>query len=64
MQKGPMHDYIPYTANTEGYLYELAMLQPRLLATQHGSTFMGDGAQALHELDLMIKELYANNGSQ
>ena len=60
MQTGPMHDYIPYTANTERYLHELAVLQPRLLATQHGSTFIGDGAQALNELGLMIKELYSD----
>ncbi len=57
-QKGPMRDYIPYTATTDRYLNDLAALQPKILATQHGSTFIGDGARALRELGKIIKEVY------
>ena len=43
MQAGPLANYIPYTARTDGILQGLADLKPRTLAIMHGSSFAGDG---------------------
>lgn len=50
IQAGPLAGYVPYTPNTGRILEELARLNPRLLATQHGSSFRGDGAGELRGL--------------
>jgi flavorubredoxin len=55
-QAGPLMDYMPYTPNTRPLLEGLAALKPRTLATMHGSSFTGDGAKALLELDGVMKE--------
>lgn len=55
-QAGPLMDYMPYTPNTRPLLEGLAALEPRTLATMHGSSFTGDGAKALLDLDLVMKE--------
>lgn len=56
-QAGPLMDYMPYTRNTRPLLEGLASLEPRLLATMHGSSFEGDGAKALLELDTVMSEV-------
>jgi flavorubredoxin len=56
-QAGPLMDYMPYTKNTRPLLEGLASLEPRLLATMHGSSFEGDGAKALLELDTVMSEV-------
>jgi hypothetical protein len=55
-QAGPLMDYMPYTPNTRPLLEGLAALKPQTLATMHGSSFAGDGAKALIELDAVMKE--------
>jgi len=40
-------DYLPLTPVTRRRLFELADLQPKILAAMHGSTFVGDGGGAL-----------------
>ncbi|HZW10804.1 MAG TPA: hypothetical protein VFF69_12955 [Phycisphaerales bacterium] len=55
-QAGPLMDYMPYTPNTRSLLEGLAALKPRTLATMHGSSFQGDGARALLDLDVVMKE--------
>ena len=55
-QAGPLMDYMPYTPNTRPLLEGLAALKPRTLATMHGSSFTGDCAKALIELDSVMKE--------
>lgn len=57
-QAGVLMDYMPYTPKTERLLQELATLQPHTLAAMHGSTFVGDGAQALHDLARVMREVY------
>jgi flavorubredoxin len=57
-QAGVLMDYMPYTPKTERLLQELAALQPHTLAAMHGSTFVGDGAQALHDLAQVMREVY------
>ncbi|MCO6435759.1 MAG: MBL fold metallo-hydrolase [Phycisphaerae bacterium] len=56
-QAGPLMDYMPYTPNTRRLLEGLARLEPRVLATMHGSSFAGDGAKALIDLDGVMKEM-------
>ena len=56
-QQGPFAHYLPYTPDTEPTLQRLAALQPRTLATMHGSTFVGDGAQALTDLAQVMHEV-------
>ena len=57
-QAGFLMDYQPFTLQTERLLHGLAALQPKTLAAMHGSTFVGDGAQALRDLAVVMKEVY------
>jgi hypothetical protein len=61
-QSGPLADSLPYTALTERQLSGLAELQPRTLATAHGSSFVGDGARALRDLHLALRETFGSGG--
>ncbi|HCN82791.1 MAG TPA: hypothetical protein DIT07_04110, partial [Sphingobacteriaceae bacterium] len=51
-------EYSPYTHQTSKLLYSLADLNPKTLATMHGSSFYGDCSQALRDLNLVMKELW------
>ena len=55
-QAGPLMDYMPYTPNTRPLLHGLSALKPKTLATMHGSSFTGDCAKALIDLDAVMKE--------
>jgi flavorubredoxin len=55
-EAGPLAHPYPYTAATGGILEMLAGLNPKLLATMHGSSFRGDGAAALRGLAAMYAE--------
>jgi hypothetical protein len=56
-QSTPFANYMPYTPLTEPILHGLADLQPKTLATMHGSTYIGNGRQALRDLAQVIKEV-------
>jgi flavorubredoxin len=56
-QQGPFAHSMPYTPNTEPTLQRLAALKPRTLATMHGSTYVGDGAQSLVDLAQVMQEV-------
>jgi flavorubredoxin len=56
-QQGPLANYMPYTTLTEPTLHRLAGLQPKTLATMHGSAFVGDGARALRDLAAIFKDV-------
>ena len=56
-QQGPLANYLPYSTLTDATLCRLAELQPKTLATMHGSAFVGDGARALRDLAAMLKEV-------
>ena len=58
-QQGPFANYMPFTHYTEPTLKRLAALKPRTLATMYGSTFIGDGEQALADLARVMKEILA-----
>lgn len=56
-QASPLAGYMPYTPQTGAILSRLAELSPNLLATMHGSSFEGDGRQALLNLGQVMKEV-------
>jgi flavorubredoxin len=57
-EAGPLMDYAPYTHKTKGMLHQLAALQPKTLATMHGSSYYGDCAKALIDLDQVMKDVW------
>ena len=54
---GPLAGYMPYTRQTESNLQKLIELEPATIAAMHGSTFAGDGAQALRDLGAVMREV-------
>ena len=59
-EKGPLMQYTPYTPNTSKLLNSLAELNPKTLATMHGSSFNGDCPKALIDLNLVMKEIWGD----
>jgi flavorubredoxin len=58
MQQSPLASYMPYTAQSQGLLAGLAALQPRTLATMHGSSYSGEGGQLLNDLAGAMQEVF------
>ena len=56
-QKSPFADYMPYTEKTPAVLERLAALQPKTVATMHGSVYRGDGAKVLRGLSKIMTEV-------
>ena len=56
MEQGPLAGYLPFTPLTVPTLRALAELDPRLIATMHGSVLAGDGAQRLRDYAGMLEE--------
>jgi hypothetical protein len=48
---------MPYTKHTDGILQRLAELEPRTLAPMHGSAYAGDGAKAIRDLAVVMREV-------
>ncbi len=61
-QAGPLAKDMPYTPYTDATMQRLADLQPRLLATMHGSSFAGAGAGALRALARVLRETLGDQG--
>lgn len=61
-QKGPLANYLPYTTKTEQILSRLAALKPKVIAPMHGSTYVGDGEAAIHDLAQAMKDVLAGSG--
>jgi flavorubredoxin len=57
-QAGILADYVPYTPLTSQNLKKLAELKPKTLAIMHGSSFTGDCARALADLDVAFREVF------
>jgi flavorubredoxin len=55
-EQGPLASYMTYNENTATILRGLADLKPATLATMHGSSFAGDGEQALLDLNTVLRE--------
>jgi len=56
-EAGPFANYVPYTHHTGRVLESLAQREPKTLAAMHGSTYHGDGAQALRDLAGVMREV-------
>ncbi len=56
-QQGPFANAYPYTPQTEATLQRLAALKPRTIALMHGSSFAGNGEQALKDLALAMRDV-------
>jgi flavorubredoxin len=57
-QAGVLAEYVPYTPLTAQNLKKLADLKPKTLAIMHGSSFTGDGAHALGDLNTVYREIF------
>jgi flavorubredoxin len=57
-QAGILAEYVPYSSLTAKNLKKLAELKPKTLAIMHGSSFTGDCAQALADLDVALRETF------
>jgi flavorubredoxin len=57
-QAGILAAYVPYTPLTAQNLKKLADLKPKTLAIMHGSSFTGDCARALDDLDMALLEIF------
>jgi len=57
-QAGILAAYVPYTPVTAQNLKKLAGLKPKTLAIMHGSSFTGDCARALEDLDVALRDLF------
>ena len=57
-QAGILAEYVPYTPLTGQNLKKLADLKPKTLAIMHGSSFTGDCAQALDDLNVVFREVF------
>jgi flavorubredoxin len=57
-QAGILAEYVPYTPLTAQNMKKLADLKPKTLAIMHGSSFTGDCARALDDLDVALRELF------
>src|SRR5579875_1880900 len=55
---GVLAEYVPYTPLTAQNLKKLADLKPKTLAIMHGSSFMGDCARALDDLNVAFREVF------
>jgi flavorubredoxin len=63
-QGGVLADYVPYTPLTSKNLKKLADLQPKTLGIMHGSSFRGDCARALADLDQAFKEVFGRENGK
>jgi len=60
-QAGVLADYVPYTPLTGRNLRKLAALEPRTLAIMHGSSYQGNGARALRELEDAFRQVFGKD---
>jgi flavorubredoxin len=57
-QASPLANYFPYTPLTAPIMDKLIALEPRYLATMHGSVFEGDGANALRGYGEILRDMF------
>ncbi len=57
-QAGILAEYVPYTPLTAQNLKKLGDLKPKTLAIMHGSSFTGDCARALEDLNVVLREVF------
>ena len=63
-EAGPFANYVPYTHHTGLVLNDLAGYKPNTLAAMHGSSYFGDGAQALQDLATVMRDVLGPKAEQ
>jgi flavorubredoxin len=63
-EQGPFANYVPYTHHTGRVLQALAGLEPATLATMHGSSYLGNGGQALSDLATVMRDVLGPRAEQ
>lgn len=63
IQQSPFAQYVPYTAHTGRQLEAVADLHPATLAVMHGSSYSGNGAQAIRDLGVVFKEVLGTDAA-
>lgn len=63
-QGGPFANYLPYNRHTHEVMAKLAALEPKMLATMHGSSYTGDCVQALRDFDRVLEEVLGAGAAQ
>jgi len=56
-EKTPLGYSVPYTSQTDQILHRLAALKPKTLAMMHGSSYRGNGEQALLDYAALLKKV-------
>ena len=59
-EQGPLAQAYPYSAKTDEQLKRIAALEPQTLAVMHGSSFSGNGKQAIEDLAAAMREVLGN----
>ena len=59
-EQGPLAQAYPFSAKTEEQLKRIAALEPQTLALMHGSSFSGNGRQAIEDLAAAMREVLGN----
>lgn len=59
-EQGPLAQAYPYSIKTEEQLKRIAALEPQTLAVMHGSSFSGNGKQAIEDLAAAMREVLGN----
>lgn len=63
-EDGPLADAYPYSEKTARHLARLAAINPSTLAVMHGSSFRGNGEEALVGLADVMEEVLANDSTR
>lgn len=56
-EQTPFAHAYPYSAKTDEILKKIAALEPQTIAVMHGSSFSGDGKQAINDLAVAMREV-------
>ena len=59
-EEGPFAQAYPYSAKTDEQLKRIAALEPETLAVMHGSSFSGDGRNAINDLATAMRDVLGN----
>jgi hypothetical protein len=60
-QQGPFANSYPFTPQTVPTLQRIAALKPKTIALMHGSSFVGNGEQALKDLSVAMRDVLGGN---
>lgn len=59
-EQGPFAHAYPYSEKTDEQLNRIAALEPKTIAVMHGSSYSGNGKEAIDDLALAMREVLGN----